>query len=107
MWYGRPTSIKSVDLKGCNTTWLSGPDTLLSFDIANEWEALSHVYSLDLLEYSEKITQRAHTITSEELYLEAAGLRKELRNWYLRLPQTLRWAPEVIQTAGPKYFFLQ
>lgn len=65
------------------------------------------MFTLDLLRYSEKITQRILTAPSLETYLSAAAFHQELKNWLRRLPSGLMWNLEVVQSAGPRYFFLQ
>lgn len=99
--------IRASDIAGSETNLASIRSAFTLHDWAEESEALSHVFTLNLLQYSEKITQRIHTAPSLYTYLSAAAFHQEFKNWLRRLPTELTWNLEVMQHAGPRYFFLQ
>ncbi|KAI9812436.1 MAG: hypothetical protein M1827_004667 [Pycnora praestabilis] len=110
LFLGRPTSIKSSDLRVFQLTahfqrlgscLPSGPEKSL--------ETLIYEALLDLMDVAGKITEDLDTRplpTDNNAYLAMAALDRELNSWYMRLPGSLKWSPTNVQTAPFSFFLL-
>jgi hypothetical protein len=107
-WTGQPTHIRSHDLD--SERLLKDRGLLEAHHDKDKLETQVYLALLELSEHSHLALDSgpmSSKIDDTQRHLLAASRDRQLRLWYRKLPQALKWTEDTARTTAPAVFFLQ